>query len=307
MPNNDFQTWACGAGANVESQANYVSDSTRTNGEVSGKATSSRSNKVWRQASMWATALGLFLNSQGQDANDDGNPANLALNFQQAVLSWITASSGLPSGSMMQFGGAAAPNGWLLCNGQAVSRNTYANLFSAIGTAYGQGDGSSTFNLPDARGRVMAGWDPSNTTARLTGSTAQGASAAALGNVGGEQAHVQSLAELANHNHSINDPTHAHAIADPSHAHAVADPEHVHTLSEVPSTTGGGGSGGNPQPAGGATLTTDPAATGIGIYPAVTGIGIYNAATGIGIVPQGGSAAANVVQPTLITNFIIKI
>ncbi len=63
----------------------------------------------------------------------------------------------LPSGMIVSFGGASAPKGWLLCNGAAVSRTTYKNLFSAIGTSYGAGDGSTTFNLPDFRECVPVG------------------------------------------------------------------------------------------------------------------------------------------------------
>ena len=63
----------------------------------------------------------------------------------------------LPSGSIVQYAGAAAPAGWSLCDGSAVSRSTYANLFSIIGTSYGVGDGSTTFNLPDLQGRVAVG------------------------------------------------------------------------------------------------------------------------------------------------------
>lgn len=65
----------------------------------------------------------------------------------------------VPSGSVLDFAGASAPTGWFLCYGQAVSRTTYASLFSVIGTAFGTGDGSTTFNLPDLRGRVAAGID----------------------------------------------------------------------------------------------------------------------------------------------------
>lgn len=63
------------------------------------------------------------------------------------------------TGTVLPFAGSAAPSGWLLCYGQAVSRATYANLFAAIGTAFGVGDGSTTFNVPDLRGRVPAGLD----------------------------------------------------------------------------------------------------------------------------------------------------
>ena len=64
-----------------------------------------------------------------------------------------------PSGQIAFFAGSSAPAGWLKANGAAVSRTTYAALFAAIGTTYGAGDGSTTFNLPDLRGEFMRGWD----------------------------------------------------------------------------------------------------------------------------------------------------
>jgi microcystin-dependent protein len=74
------------------------------------------------------------------------------------VPTWAPASSSsIPSGVITQYGGSAAPTGWLLCDGTAVSRTTYASLFTALGTVYGVGDGSTTFNLPDLRGRVAVG------------------------------------------------------------------------------------------------------------------------------------------------------
>lgn len=63
----------------------------------------------------------------------------------------------LPAGTMIPFAGNVVPEGFLVCNGAAVSRTDYANLFAAIGTLYGAGDGSTTFNLPDARDRVLQG------------------------------------------------------------------------------------------------------------------------------------------------------
>ena len=65
---------------------------------------------------------------------------------------------GMP-GVVLPFAGSAAPNGWLLCHGQAVSRTTYAHLFTVIGTTYGAGDGSTTFNVPDLRGEFIRGLD----------------------------------------------------------------------------------------------------------------------------------------------------
>jgi microcystin-dependent protein len=72
---------------------------------------------------------------------------------------WVPIGStiAIPAGMIMAFGGASVPSGYLLCDGSAVSRTSYANLFAAIGTAWGEGDGSTTFNLPDLRGRVVQG------------------------------------------------------------------------------------------------------------------------------------------------------
>ena len=71
---------------------------------------------------------------------------------------WIVpVASSVPTGSLNPFAGSAAPTGWLLCDGSAVNRVTYAALFAVTSTAYGAGDGSTTFNVPDLRGRVIVG------------------------------------------------------------------------------------------------------------------------------------------------------
>jgi microcystin-dependent protein len=62
-----------------------------------------------------------------------------------------------PTGGLMAFAGSTAPNGWLVCDGTAISRSTYSALYTVIGTTYGIGDGTTTFNLPDLRGRVPVG------------------------------------------------------------------------------------------------------------------------------------------------------
>jgi len=79
----------------------------------------------------------------------------MATRFQLGTISTQAA----PAGAVHAFAGAAAPTGWLLCNGAAVSRATYAALFAAIASAHGSGDGSTTFNLPDYRGRIIRGVD----------------------------------------------------------------------------------------------------------------------------------------------------
>lgn len=80
---------------------------------------------------------------------------------QIATTAFVTTavSSGIPSGMVMHFANSTAPAGWLECDGAAVSRTTYAALYSAVGTLYGSGDGSTTFNLPDLRGEFIRGWD----------------------------------------------------------------------------------------------------------------------------------------------------
>jgi len=71
----------------------------------------------------------------------------------------IASISAVPSGSVTAFAGSSVPAGWLECDGSAVSRTTYAALFAAVGTTYGAGDGSTTFNLPQLRGEFIRGWD----------------------------------------------------------------------------------------------------------------------------------------------------
>ena len=78
----------------------------------------------------------------------------------------------LPSGMMAPFAGSSAPAGWLLCDGSAVSRTTYAALFATVGTTWGAGDGSTTFNIPNMLGRVPVGAGAAGSYAQTVGSAA---------------------------------------------------------------------------------------------------------------------------------------
>lgn len=101
-------------------------------------------------------------------------------------------TSDTPSGAILQFAGSSAPANWLLCDGALVSRTTYANLFSAIGTTYGAGDGSSTFKLPDLRGRVPVGAGQGSGLTNRTMAQSSGA-----------ETHTLSVSEIPSHSHDL--------------------------------------------------------------------------------------------------------
>jgi microcystin-dependent protein len=117
-----------------------------------------------------------------------------------ALANAITAGNGgsLPAGAVIQWAGSAAPTGFLLCDGSAVSRETYLDLFTAISTTFGIGDGSTTFNLPDLRARVPMGVNAVTLPNGVNGSY----STRALAATGGAETHTLSTGEMPNHAHS---------------------------------------------------------------------------------------------------------
>lgn len=187
-------------------------------------------------------------------------------------------------GEIRAYAGLASsiPSGWALCNGQEISRTSFAVAFAAMGTSWGEGDGTTTFNLPDRRGRLLAGIDNMGGVAanRITSGVA-GIAGNTLGAVGGDQAAQE-------HTHTINDPEHTHTIAD-----------HHHTMTgSMINGTGGTVStshfiaSGSGIPIEDGALTTDASLT---IASAATGITADTAFTG----------AAQNVQPTAMVNMII--
>ena len=93
--------------------------------------------------------------------SSDGNANDVLQSDGSGNLSFAALPQAVPTGSVHMMATTTAPSGYLKCNGAAVSRTTYADLFAIIGTTHGAGDGSSTFNVPDLRGEFVRGWDDS--------------------------------------------------------------------------------------------------------------------------------------------------
>lgn len=122
-----------------------------------------------------------------------GTTAEDALQEVGSTLANHAASVGYasPIGEIKMWPAAAAPTRYLLCDGSVVNRVTYADLFALIGTTYGVGDNSTTFNLPNLKGKVVVGYNAAETEFD------------ALGETGGEKTHVLTVDEMPSHNHSI--------------------------------------------------------------------------------------------------------
>ena len=145
------------------------------------------------------TGNAAIIAATGPDTNIN---INLTPKGSGSVLFGGAAPALTPTGVVVPFAGTSAPTGWLLSFGQTVSRTTYAALFAVIGTTYGAGDGSTTFGLPDLRGRVIAGQDDMGGTSanRLTGLSG-GVDGDVLGGTGGSESHTLTEAEIPSHSH----------------------------------------------------------------------------------------------------------
>lgn len=184
-------------------------------------------------------------------------------------------------GEVRDFAGpaAAVPVQWLLCHGQAIDRTAFAALFAVIGTSWGAGNGTTTFNVPDLRGRLTAGLDnmggtPAN---RITAGVC-GVAGATLGASGGNQ-HAQQDTLTGATTVSITDPTHAHVLAG-----------------SVWNATTGTPSGTDGLTSGGITIYNNPVTAA-----ASTGI----SATASTTVTSSLTGASQNVQPTAMLNKII--
>jgi microcystin-dependent protein len=182
----------------------------------------------------------------------------------------------VPIGGVLPYTGTTAPNSnFVLPYGQAISRTTYSSYFSLVSTTFGSGDGSTTFNVPDLRGRVVAGADGmgGSSAGRLTDAVA---GIDALGDAGGAQSHTLSTSEM------------------PAHSHGVTDPGHNHGFSNNPFYGG--------------SQTSTPASGGSVSHPSNSQtVSITSNTTGISIQNNGGGGAHNNVQPTIVLNYLLRV
>lgn len=209
----------------------------------------------------------------------------LATTVNQLIRS---VSAGFSSGDIKGIAGPNIPTGWLLCNGSAQSRIEYPDLYAAIGTTWGAGDGSTTFNLPDLRNRLLVG-----------------AGTVALGDYSGASEVTLTTDELPAHSHDLTDPghthtftgtPHGHAVTDPGHSHAVTDPGHTHTEDFVDSaagteyvnTAGDKGTAQSAVASGTTGVTVDSATTGLTVDDA-TAAGTNDSSTTGATVDSAGS------------------
>jgi microcystin-dependent protein len=203
-------------------------------------------------APAWGASLQSLLTATGDIAyaSAANTPARLAVG---ATGSFLGSAAGVPAwgypvpiGTVTDFAGTVAPTYWLLCYGQAISRATYSGLFTAIGTTHGAGDGVTTFNLPDLRGRTTAGRDDMGGAAasRITAG-GSGITGTTVGAVGGAQVHTLATSEMPAHSHT---PTLVVSPAGGGGGAWVEGGSNVIAGTVALANTGGGGVHQNTQP-----------------------------------------------------------
>lgn len=181
----------------------------------------------------------------------------------------------VPLAAGLDYWGSSAPNSsFAFPVGQAISRTIYSALFAVLGTTHGSGDGSTTFNLPDKRGRVSAAVDVmgGNAAGRLTDVVSGFGDG--LGETGGSQTHTLTVGQL------------------PAHSHGVSDPGHTHSLNNATSLLDN---------------LIGNQYQGANFLGTPRNISVNGNTTGISINNTGSGLAHNNVQPTIMCNYIIRI
>lgn len=230
------------------------------------------------------SAIEAIVNTTGVPKLQSNAVVTASITDAAVTRSKITAAERIPTGVMMDYAATTAPTGWLLCDGSAVSRTTYADLFTLIGTAFGAGNGSTTFNLPDLRGRVAVGLDNLGGTAasRVSGGTT-------LGGSGGTQSANLAINELPVHEHDMAAGT---ATSGGSHYHTF-------TTAEATNTTTGG--------SGGRVVDVSTSSNGTNVNTQSSGTHTHSLSGKAGtITGHTGQTALSKLQPYLLVGKIIK-
>lgn len=232
------------------------------------------------------------LNELSASLNDDPN-------FASTVAAALAAL--VPAGTIIQSARSTAPTGYLTCDGSAISRTTYSSLFSAIGTAYGAGDGSTTFNIPNLKGRVPVGYDPSQTEFD------------ALGETGGEKSVTLTANQIPSHTHSgttgNQSQNHTHSFSGSTSTNG----NHQHTVYAYKDKDDLNFTGNNNRLQGSDALTAydqltsangDHSHTYSGTTAGVSQDHTHSFTTDGG---TGGGQSHNNLQPYVVLNYMIKI
>ena len=195
----------------------------------------------------------------------------LKTNTGASAPEWSTETDLCPVGSIIMYGAAAAPTNWVLCDGSAINRTTYADLFSAIGTSYGAGNGSTTFNVPNLQGVFPAGYD--------------GGSSYDIADTGGATTDTPTLS-------GTNAGTTLTSAQIPAHAHGGV-------TTGWPSGSWTGGTG--------ATQTAIDA-SGLSVTSGSVNLSLDNTGGGSSHTHtwSGTSSAVDILPPYLVVNYIIK-
>jgi microcystin-dependent protein len=201
-------------GAVTDAKIGTVSGS-KVTGDISGNAANVTGTISVANGGTGATTLTGVLIGNGANAVTAVAPGSSGNVLISNGVGWVSSTTlTVPPGAITAFAGSSAPTGYLLCDGSEISRATYANLFAVIGTTYGGGDGSLTFNLPDLRGRAIFGIDNMGGIAASRLTTAGGLSANnTLGASAGSQTITLQITNLPSHSHLYQDAYFAEGVS----------------------------------------------------------------------------------------------
>lgn len=291
-------------------------------------------SEVLRVTALSGDTMTVVREEEGSDARTILIGDEIYMAYTEKLVQDLMTAFGIlaPVGSMKMYGGASAPTGWLICDGAEIDRDDYSALFDVIGTAFGVGDGTDTFNLPDLRGRFPIGLKSSDTDFDALGETGgaktiniQHSHITDIQHSHGTHDHVTDIShDHGSHNHTQD--AHNHGNVGGTSITTAQMASHRHNVYRVAAFAGGGGSGLNDTTSG--TQVTAMTLTGSGdshnhstsnqtATNQTTGVslGSTNKTSGTASVSLGAtdktsnnglSTAQTIVNPYQVVNFIIK-